>query len=363
LRRKASLLWDTDRGRAMVLYEESLSCLRAAGARWEEAHTLDRLAGLTSLLGELDVSRGYSEELLSIGRALGDLRTIAWALLHLGADAMYRGRMDESIQLAGESLAVRRELDDPLEIAAGLQTLATRYVVAGRPEQAMPLFDECIMILDRLGLPAPYARGVKAWGLMLAGDYDQSRRLVRLALDEARATGDRRLTAWSGHVIGSLALVNGDVEGAVSRLAHAASEFRELGEPVYLGMALSFLGYVYRASGDREQACLCLAEALTMGEHIGGRQCLAWALAGMALLYADAGHPARAHALLTVVKQIWPMVSASRWFADVAGSVYHAAVAALSPQQVQEAEHSVLLSNMQTEARAVLADLSVLPAR
>jgi DNA-binding SARP family transcriptional activator/predicted ATPase len=361
LRCKASLLENTDRARATALYEESLSCLRAAGDRWEEADTLNRLAYLCSVLGDLDATRGYSENLLSIARSIGDLRASAWALLLLGADAMYRGQMDESIRLAGESLAVRRELDDPLEVAAGLQSLATRYVVAGRPDRALPLYDECIEIMDRLGLPAPYGRGVKAWSQMLAGDYDQAQRLVHRALEEARASGDRRLTAWNEQVVGSLALVNGDVEGAVARLAHAAEEFRALGEPNYLGMALSFLGYAYRASGDRDRACACLHEVLQTGEHIGGRQGLAWALPGIALLYADAGHAARAHALVTVVKRSWPMVPASRWLADVAGPAYHAALAALSPQQVEEAERSVALSDMQTEARAILANPAIPP--
>ncbi len=315
------------------------------------------------MLGDLDATREYGEELLSIARSLGDLRAMAWALLHLGADAQYRSRLDESIRLGEESLAVRRELDDPLEVVTGLQTLATRHVAAGRPDRALPLYDECIVIMDRLGLPAPYARGVKAWGLMLAGDYDEVRRLVRHALEDASTAGDRRLTAWSEHVIGSLALVNGDVEDALARLAHATAEFRQLGEVGFLGLVLSFLGYACRASGDRDRARARLGEVLQMGEHIGGRLGLACALPGMALLYADAGNAARAHALVIVVKQCCPMVTTSRWFADIAGPAYHVALAALSPQQVDEAERSVLLSDMRAEARAVLADPSVLSAR
>jgi len=357
LRRKADLLWDTERGRALAFYEESRSCLRAASDRWEEARTLDGLAGLTSLLGDLDVSRRYGEELLSIARSLGDLRAMVWALLHLGADALYRGQMDESIRLAEESLAVRRELDDPLEVVGGLHCLATRQVAAGRAEQAMPLFDECIAILDRLGLPAPYPRGVKAWGLMLAGAYDQAQRVVRHALEDARATGGRRIMAWSESVSGSLALVNGNVEDAVTRLAHATSEFRELGEMGYWGLTLSFLGYAHRAGGDRDRARTCLVEALQTGERIWGRQCLASALPGIALLYADAGQAARAHALLTVVKQCCPFVPTSRWFADVAGPAYHAAMAALTPEQIAAAEHEALLSDLRTEAQRVLAEL------
>ena len=162
---------------------------------------------------------------------------------------------------------------------------------------------------------------------------------------------------------GSLALVKGDGEGAVARLASATAEFRELREVGYLGLVLSFLGYAYRASGDLGRARSCLGEVLQMGEHIGGRLGLACALPGMALLYADAGYAARAHALVTVVRQCCPMVANSRWFADIAGPAYHAALAALSPQQVEEAEGSVLLSDLRAEARALLADPSVLSAR
>ncbi|MCU0522755.1 MAG: tetratricopeptide repeat protein, partial [Anaerolineae bacterium] len=359
LRRKAGLISDRDRLRAIALYEESLSCLRAAGDRWEEADTLNRLAYLCSVLGDLDATRGYGEDLLSVARSIGDLRAMAWALLHLGADAQYRSQLDESIRLGDESLAVRRELDDPLEVATGLQTLATRYLGTGRPDLAMPLYDECIMILDRLGLPAPYARGVKAWGLMLAGDYDQARRLVRHALEDARTTDDRRLTAWGEHVTGALALVSGDVEDALTRLAHATAEFRQLCEVGFLGLVLSFLGYAYRASGDREQARACLVEVLRTGKHTGARLGLACALPGMALLYADAGHPARALTLVTVVKQCCPFVPASKWFADIAGPAYHAGLAALTPEEAAEAEGRGLVSDMQTEAQAILAELAV----
>lgn len=357
--RRADLLLNTDRPRARALYEESLDLLRETGDRWEQARVLDRLAILTLRLTDFDATQRYSEALLRIGEGLGDLHAIAYALRGLSNNALYQGRLEEATHLAREGLAVRRELGDPLELVEGLQTLALRYVAAGRVEQALPLYDESVTIMDRLGLPAPYARGVKAWGLMLAGHYDRADSLVRCALDEAHQTGERRLIAWSEHVLGSLALVDGAVDDALARLAHCVEEFRALGEVSFLGMMLSFLGYAHRTNGDRDRARACFVEALQMGIASRASPVMASALPGMAMLYADAGRAERAHALVAVVEQCCVMVVGSRWFADVAGAGYHTAMDALSPDQVTEAERSVLLSDMPTESRAVLTELGV----
>ncbi len=61
LRRKARLL-----EHPIEPQEESLACLRAAGGRWGEARTLNRLAHLNHLLGGLDAARRHAEALLSI---------------------------------------------------------------------------------------------------------------------------------------------------------------------------------------------------------------------------------------------------------------------------------------------------------
>ncbi len=357
--RKADLLLNIDRQRARARYEESLGLLRETGDRWEQARVLDRLAILTLWLTDFEATGRYSQALLRIGEVLGDLHAMAYALRGLSNNALYQGRLDEATRLAREGLEVRRELGDPLEVVEGLQTLALRYVAAGRVEKALPLYDESVTIMDRLGLPAPYARGVKAWGLMLAGDYDQADSLVRRALTEAQKTGERRLIAWNRHVLGSLALVGGEVGDAIARLAHCVDEFRALGEISFLGMMLSFLGYAHRSNGDRDGALACFMEALQMGVKSGASAVMASALPGMAMLYADAGRAERAHALVAVVEQCCVMVVDSKWFADVAGPAYHAAMDALSPDHVADAERSVLLSDMRTEAKAVLAEFEV----
>jgi DNA-binding SARP family transcriptional activator/predicted ATPase len=360
--RQADLFLNTDRHRARTLYEESLDLLRETGDRWEQARVLDRLATLTLRLTDFEATQRNSEALLRIGEALGDLHAMAYALHGLSNNALYLGRLDEATRLGRESLEVRRELSDPLVVVEGLQTLALRYVAAGRVEQALPLYDESVTIMDRLGLPAPYARGVKAWGLMLDGRYDRADNLARRALDEAQRTGERRLIAWSEHVLGSLALVDGSVDDALDRLAHCVEEFRALSEVSFLGMMLSFLGYAHRTNGDRDQARACFVEALRMGTESGASPVMASALPGIAMLYADAGRAQRAQALVAVVEQCCVMVVDSQWFADVAGAEYHAAMDTLSPDQVAEAERAVLLSDMYTEARTVLAELGAAAA-
>ncbi len=357
LRRKADLSMSTDRQCARALYEESLAVLKEAGDRWEVARVLTSLAWLTLLTTDFEANQAYGEDLLRISRSLGDLQGLAYGLTVMSGNALYQGRTEEATRLAEEGLAVRRELGQPLELAGGLSALALRRLCAGRFDQAFALYDETLDIMDRLGLPTSYPRGIKAWGLMLAGRYDAARALVQRALDEACSIGQRRMIAWNEHVLGGLALANGEVDGAIARLAYSVNEFRALGESAFLGMMLSFLGYAYRANGERDRACACFIEALQIGVKVGASPNTACALPGIAMLYADAGRAERARALVAVVKQCCVAVVGTRWFADVAGPAYHAAMAALSPEQIAEAERSVLLSDMVSEAQAVLAEL------
>lgn len=282
---------------------------------------------------------------------------MAWGLHGLAGGTLYQGQLEASVRLAEESLAVRRELGDPHEVVVGLQYLGTRWVLAGRLELAMPLFGETSGILDRLGRPAPYPRGLQAWGLMLNGRYDEAQDLAQRALAEAQAAAERRLIAWNGHVLGSLALVRGDVASARERLQASADDFRALGEWVYWGMIFSFLGYAHYVAGQRERAQGIFVEALKVGGKIRLPPILACALPGMALLYADAGRPERALALCTVVRQCCHFVVNSTWFADIAGPGYHAAIDSLDPEQVAAAEASVELSDVRAEAQAVLNEV------
>jgi predicted ATPase len=357
LRLQADLLLNTDRRRSLALYREALGVLREVGDRWEASRVLYSLVTLTLRLADFAATQEYSEDLRRIGRSLGDLHALAYALEGLSNIALYEGRLEEASRIAEEGLDVRRELGVPLMIGVGLETLALRRLLSGRLDLALPLYDESLAIQDRLGLPAPYPRGVKAWGFMLAGDYDEARALVQRALDESHLTGERRLIAWNEQVVGSLTFVTGAVEDALEWLVHSADEFRALREPAFLGMGLSFLGYAHRAAGDRDRARACYVEALHMGVKSGVSPILACALPGMAMLYADAGRAERAQALITVVTQCCLFVVASKWFADVAGPEYRHAMAALSSEQVSEAEQSVLLSDMRTEALAVLVEV------
>jgi hypothetical protein len=157
-------------------------------------------------------------------------------------------------------------------------------------------------------------------------------------------------------VRGSLALAHGRTDDAIAGLAESVDEFRTLREMVFLGMVLAFLAYAYRNRGEVDQARACLAESLLIGTRTGASNVVSAALPGVALLYADAGRAARAHALIAAVNQCCGFVSQSQWFADVAGPAYHAKLGALTEDEGAEAEGSVLLSDMHAEARAVLKE-------
>jgi hypothetical protein len=122
-------------------------------------------------------------------------------------------------------------------------------------------------------------------------------------------------------------------------------------------MIHSFLGYAYRMDGDVDLARACFVGELQAGVQIGVPPILACALPGMAMLYADAGLVQRAASLIAVTVQCCGFLAESPWFLDVAGPDYRAAMNGLSPRKVEEAKNAVLLSDIRTEALAVLAEV------
>ncbi len=158
------------------------------------------------------------------------------------------------------------------------------------------------------------------------------------------------MIAWTEHVQGGLALVDGDVDTAVAKLSQSFGEFRALREPIYSGMMHSFLGYAYRIRGELELARACFVEELQVGVDTGAPAHPGLGAARDGHVYVDAGLVQRAASLIAAVVQCYGFVAESPWFLEIAGAEYRAAMAALSPEQIEEAKQAVLLSDMRTEA-------------
>ena len=124
-----------------------------------------------------------------------------------------------------------------------------------------------------------------------------------LSLD--RKVGDKEGMAVSSLLLGSVALKQGDVATARTRVEEGLVLYREMGYREGIAEALSLLGKVEAARGDLTFARTFYEESLTMARELGQRELIATALEGLARAIAAQGDPAQA-------ARLWGMAEALR---------------------------------------------------
>jgi tetratricopeptide (TPR) repeat protein len=124
-----------------------------------------------------------------------------------------------------------------------------------------------------------------------------------LALD--REVGDKEGIAVSSLLLGSVALKQGDVATARTRVEEGLFLYREMGYREGIAEALALLGRVEATRGDLALARTLYEESLTMARELGQRELIATGLEGLARAIAAQGDPAQAVLL-------WGMAEALR---------------------------------------------------
>jgi tetratricopeptide (TPR) repeat protein len=125
--------------------------------------------------------------------------------------------------------------------------------------------------------------------LDLRGLLSESARLLRLAVDAARALGDRR---EEGRLLGSLGLCWWGLEQPARALEHLGDALglaRETGDRQAEGRHLGSLGLVWAGAKGYQLAGGYYAEALAIAREVGDRGAEESHLGALGLLWAEAG--------------------------------------------------------------------------
>lgn len=267
------------------------------------------LEAVDAVCGPLEVSRANGDEGTEVLRALGTLSDQSLVLRQEEADGAVRVVMLETIrEYAAEQLTASGEGEEMARRHAGYYNdLAQRASLElTGPEQ--------MRWLDRLEADRDNLRAALAWSLshepalalclagalwrfwQLRGSLSEGRRL----LDEALAWhgGDpwRRARALNG--AGSLALLQGDYEGAIVRFEEAMPLWRALRDKHHVAGTLQNLGLVRLEWGQYGQALPLLGEALDRFRELDDRSGMAIALANLGVVAGAEGKCARARELL-----------------------------------------------------------------
>ncbi len=290
-------------------------------------------ARLSFMQSDYDRGKALAQESLALFRELGDKRGIALALNRLGIAAWRRADFPTARVLIEEDVALYRELGIPDRIAWSFFSLGLLNLKQGEYSSASASLEEGLALFRKLD----NKRGIAASLTQMAdtlfvsrGDQSMVYPLLAQGLSLDREIGDKEGMAVSSLLLGWVALKQGDIATARTRVEEGLFLYRELGYREGIAEALSLLGKVEAARGDSTFARTLFEESLTMARELGQRELMATGLEGLAAAIARQGDPAQA-------ARLWGMAEAQREalgapLPPVERADYDAAVAAVRDQ-------------------------------
>jgi tetratricopeptide (TPR) repeat protein len=213
------------------------------------------------------------------------------ALQGLGWVAGLQGRHDESAAHLRRGLELAREYGDAPQIAGLLQISGWMRALAGAYAQARELFQECLGLAraERLSTDEVDALHGLGWLAVRRGHHAQARMLLTEALELARELD------YHEHVpllinLGRVLTAQGEYDEAGRLLRQAVEKARAQARPEKLSDALSALARQEMADGQYEAADAHVRESLDVAERIAVREVLVEALEAAADLELARGH-------------------------------------------------------------------------
>ncbi len=261
-------------------------------------------------------------------RALELARELEPVCRRRGNDRLFRERSNlegillfESGELAGAEAEWRRLLDassraaDDEFVARANQNLGIIYTLAGRWEEALASYERAIVAYQRLG----YLRGLAQAHNNLAISYremgfpDEADQAFRQALEFARTDGSMDELGRIEQEWALLTAIRGDAALARVTAERALSRFRKLGEPAGAGDALRVLGVVALWDGRLEPARTRLNEALRLARELKLRLLEAETVEALAAVALATGNLAEAERLRAEGQAIFAELGAAAW--------------------------------------------------
>lgn len=144
-----SLYWSPEKERALRLSDEALAAARQLGDPASLAYALDSRNVVLWGPDRLDEGRALAEEMLAIGRGLGDRDIQLEALLWLIPDALKRGTITIVDELIDEYSRVGAELRQPYHLWFAEVLRAMRAHLEGRFDDAVALSEHAFAYGER----------------------------------------------------------------------------------------------------------------------------------------------------------------------------------------------------------------------
>jgi tetratricopeptide (TPR) repeat protein len=189
----------------------------------------------------------------------------AWFML--GDVSCFLQDADTAIS-AYETRRVRAAEDG--DLAAGVDALGRQVVTNicnDRFEEAAAKADELEMWIAKLDAPTSVAYAECALGsALLASDQERATAILERAAARSRSVGNTFVEALAVMTLGWASALQGDLDGARTKLAKAMKMFRRLGDAGHEWTAIRYMAVVLALVGQVEAATRLIAAADAAGQ-------------------------------------------------------------------------------------------------
>jgi excisionase family DNA binding protein len=223
-------------------------------------------------------ARDRLREGIGIGRDLGDLASLAYALHFFAMGHLLHSDHAELTALVAESVDLFRQRGDRWGLATALHAFGMVAVVTLRFDEARAPFAESLALYRELG---------DTWGM-------------------ARVL----------HYSGEIARFRGDFQGAQELYERSLALYEELGHHFSAAITLHNLGYVYQHRGEPLRGLASFAAALSRHVEHGDRTNIGHCLAGIAGTLGALDRPEQAARLFGAADSLLESIGVPIWPID-----------------------------------------------
>ena len=209
---------------AVQWYDQARAYFAACGDQAWVSQVIERTGAALTSLQDYARGRAMLEESQALGRQVGAMRTVAWALNDLGLLALQEGDPVRARDVLSQSLAVKRQIGDKWDIAISLNNLGYTLAMLSDYVEGSRLIEESIALLHQIGAINRLGAfigslGAVAWA---QGDLPRARSAYRQALVQGYEGNERNF--W-GAALGGLTGVASE-QSQVERAARLAGATR-----------------------------------------------------------------------------------------------------------------------------------------
>src|SRR4051812_18181658 len=147
---------------------------------------------------------------------------------------------------------VRDAEANPTTRLAALRWLGRAYLEQGNRGAALDVLEAAVAAAEVLGSPPAVAQALNVVGIVyqMSGDLDQAAAIYQAAREKAEQSADGALIAMIDQNVGTVAIIRGDIRGALEafRLSHLG--YQALGMRNHEAQVLNNIGLAYMELGE-----------------------------------------------------------------------------------------------------------------